>query len=616
MKKYFFLLLIILVFNLRKTNAQCSGTAITYTVDLSSKTDTAWTFSSTRSGNACTGTNCIQFVVILNPLSTTIGFDVTNPAPGGGATYQVNCGASISIGTPLCVSGLSTFCLSYCKNGGDSPNYNITATSSGYAGADRSTRVGCPQLLNIAGLLESTVTWTSVSPGAAGSYNSYLSCTSACDSTYVNPSAGAPAYIDYAVTGNLNNGCGSHTDTMRISIVPQFSLSISSTDSLLCSGATQPVTLTANASGGIPPYTFLWQPGNQTTPAITVSTAEVDSVFVYDSVPNCGMVQSYTVSNGVNQDIAGKISYSGGVISSSPVFLIAQGSSSALYDTIATVSTSGAGYYSFPSVAIGNYYLRAEATSYPGVVNTYFGNNYLWDSSTVISHGCAAPDSAHILMLESPSASGAGFISGYVYEGPGFGSRLSSGISPVIMYNIIPGVPVKVGKNPNGYLVATAYTDTTGYYSFDSLPLDSYTIYTDIPGYPMDSTYSVVLSAGNDSVFDLIYFADSNSVYIDLSNSVHYLDNSSDNTSKMISFPNPAHDLATIHFCVNENSTVTFDLFDLQGQKIATLLNRNFEKGIYYHSINLSQLEISSGTYLIQCAFNNQRKAIKLIVIR
>ncbi|HET6992507.1 MAG TPA: hypothetical protein VFJ43_14335, partial [Bacteroidia bacterium] len=95
-----FFVLIFSVFFYGKAEAQCPAcSALTVNVNLSSVTDTAWTFSATRSGDCCTGTNCIRFNVTLNPASDLLSFDVTNPSPSGSAFYQINCGPMISIGT-------------------------------------------------------------------------------------------------------------------------------------------------------------------------------------------------------------------------------------------------------------------------------------------------------------------------------------------------------------------------------------------------------------------------------------------------------------------------------------------------------------------------------------
>lgn len=173
----------------------------TINVDLSANPDTTWSITDiSRNGLLCGAsgsTNCIKFNVTVNTQTAQIGFNVLNPALPGGATYQVNCGTPTSLGTPLCVSGLTTFSITFCKSGNDRPTYTISA-SRGYSTSGNLTLRAdgsCAGLMNVQGLQKPTITWTSIYPGAQGAYNSYLSCTSGCDSTYATPLPGAPLIL-------------------------------------------------------------------------------------------------------------------------------------------------------------------------------------------------------------------------------------------------------------------------------------------------------------------------------------------------------------------------------------------------------------------------------------
>ncbi len=81
----------------------------------------------------------------------------------------------------------------------------------------------------------------------------------------------------------ITDSCGGQ------SISPETTLTVTANDfSVLISGSSAicngiPTILTAVASGGTPPYTYLWAPGGQTTPEITVSTPGTYTVTVMDS---------------------------------------------------------------------------------------------------------------------------------------------------------------------------------------------------------------------------------------------------------------------------------------------------------------------------------------------
>ena len=270
----------------------CSATAFSF--DLSSSIDTSVSISSNRNGNCCTGTNCIRFNIKINPSCSFVNFAVENPAPSGAAYYQINCGPQTSIGTPVCVIGMTDVCITYCKPGNDAPIYTITAAGAIQGSGDITVREGCTDKMGVKGLLTPTITWTSIFPGAAGSFDSYLSCTTACDTINVIPQQGAPAYIDYKVSGSRLCG-GIVSDTIRVYTSPQIHVDISPLNPSVCAGGSSSTTLTATASGGDAPYNFVWS-GGQTSQSINVNTAATYNISVTDTRGCLPSVQSIMVS--------------------------------------------------------------------------------------------------------------------------------------------------------------------------------------------------------------------------------------------------------------------------------------------------------------------------------
>lgn len=284
MKKIFILLLCFKIAS--NIKAQC--TAPSFTIDLRNSIDTtAIIKNQTRGGECCGSSNCVTFLVYSNTNSDLISFDVTNPAPSGSAFYQVNCGTAISIGTPLCTKGLaSPFTITYCKPGGDSPDYVISAGKTVSGSEDISIqKTGCKDTLFVSNVILSSIVWTSIYPGAEGAYNSYLSCTAGCNSTIVTPGPNPPPYIDFKVSGSPNVTCGTFTsDTIRVYFVNLLSGTITPENAVICSTSGSSITLTANISGGAEPYKYDWSndagPNNSYT--TSVSTAGTYSVIVTD----------------------------------------------------------------------------------------------------------------------------------------------------------------------------------------------------------------------------------------------------------------------------------------------------------------------------------------------
>lgn len=136
---------------------------------------------------------------------------------------------------------------------------SFSSTGSPTAGPDIVVDKGCVKQIIASNVNPTTLTWTSISPGATGAYNSYLSCTSGCANPTLNIPAGAtPASIKYKVCGS-SSGCNPVTfcDTVVITINPPLTLSVSPLNPVLCFGQNS-ATLTATAGGGSQPYSYLW----------------------------------------------------------------------------------------------------------------------------------------------------------------------------------------------------------------------------------------------------------------------------------------------------------------------------------------------------------------------
>lgn len=245
-----FIVLCLLLFS-TDSFAQCgTGTSPIYDINFSAAKDTSWTLNAARTGTACVGTageddRCIRFNVILNPGSDLLNFNADQLT--GASFYSINCGALIPIGTPACITGLTSVCISFCKPGGNKVNYTITASSIIKGSDDLVLRQNCSGTMSVTGVSAATVGWRSIFPGAANAYDGYLSATTGVTSVTVTPTTGAPAYIDYEVSGT--GACtGLRRDTIRVYTVSPMTVSISPTNPALCNGAS--VSLNATVSGG------------------------------------------------------------------------------------------------------------------------------------------------------------------------------------------------------------------------------------------------------------------------------------------------------------------------------------------------------------------------------
>jgi len=281
-----------------QAQSQCDGSTPKFTVNLSTKADSVWLSSSIgRNGSCCSGgNNCVEFIVTLSANAEAIVLEIASGAqPSGALTYTVNCGTPTAIGQKFCVTGQGPHSISFCKSGGNANVYRIRSIPKPLVSANFTTRVGCNSKISAQGFQESTIQWKAITNGTT--YQSTIQCTSGCDTTTIVTPNNPPSYIEYEVSGTPVGACSGvfARDTVRVSFVGSISSSISpSSNIVLCKG-TSTTTLTANASGGNPPYTYLWSNG-ATTQSIVVS-AGTYSVNISDatSCPNTSSSVTVTI---------------------------------------------------------------------------------------------------------------------------------------------------------------------------------------------------------------------------------------------------------------------------------------------------------------------------------
>jgi large repetitive protein len=294
-----FIVLIAGTFEVAGQCMPCNNNVPTYYVDLTDSSNATATVVSVRNGSCCgisPPDRCIRFFISVHPNATEVAFTVANPAPPGGAGYMVDCGPLTSLATPFCLTnGDTAFCIVFCKSGNDAATYTFTAYDLSFNASDDITlTAGCTGEMSVTNLQEPSLVWNSIYPGIPGSYNSWLSCTTGCDTTYVTPPTGIvlPPYIDYIVTGN-GYGCffGLQQDTVRVYLIPQVTVNLTAPPFVVCYDSSQ--VITASAANGIPPYNYIWNTG-ETTQSITITTGGTYTVTVTDEAGCTGSSASVT----------------------------------------------------------------------------------------------------------------------------------------------------------------------------------------------------------------------------------------------------------------------------------------------------------------------------------
>ena len=169
---------------------------------------------------------------------------------------------------------------------------------------------GCSAQPTATGITSVSATWNSIFPGAPGTYNNYLSCTSGCLSNTITQVGTPPPFVDYVVCG-ISTSCSGAAicDTFRVYFNPSLAVSIFPSNPTLCFGQTS-TTITAIGSGGTPPYSYLW---NNVNPSQTINVGvgtyniQLSDASgcppVYSAVSVTAFTSAITANAGPNQSV-------------------------------------------------------------------------------------------------------------------------------------------------------------------------------------------------------------------------------------------------------------------------------------------------------------------------
>jgi hypothetical protein len=573
---------------------------------------TAGLYSATLTVTGSTGCTASDAVLVTNsqPVLTTTSLmnascngicdgSATVSASGGSGSYIYNWTPSVST-----LPTASSLCAG---------SYTVTTTDG----------AGCT-----GSMILSITQPTAIS---LSSSSTPITCFGGCDATAsVTATGGTPSYTylwtpvgvttafvsglcagSYTVTVTDANGCNS-SDIVTLTNPTTISV-VTSLPDTICIGSSS--VIYATAIGGSSPYIYSWFDGvtNFSTTDTNIVSPLVNTLYTatITDANGCSGNGSTSVVIGNNADIDGHITYSGGTLTSGTniAFLFQYTSGFIGFDTVQSTPVDASGNYHFASIYPGDYLVKVfpDTMVYPGMVPTYYGDVYLWDSASVITHDCFATTIADILMVEGVTGVGPGMISGHIGEGAGFGRTPG---------DPVPGIDIKLGRNPGGQLVTSTQTDSNGDYAFTNLPLNSageyYTIYVDIPGLERDSTYNVTITSTNTDFPNLNYTADSSSVYPDQTSVGIHSGSVSQNDIKL--YPNPAKDQVVIEYSTGSDSHVSLSIYNIIGLKIAQIDNKKQLAGTYKLNLNIANYNLSSGVYLVIFEMEGTKKTQRLVI--
>ena len=431
-----------------------------------------------------------------------------------------------------------------------------------------------------------------------------ISCNGLCDGTalvsYTSPNSGA--YTATWSTGETdplvgqcpgvyvadisdNFGCtAAGTSTQGEVIQPDVLTSNISNGATVmgCSGDPD-IPLNVVVSGGTPDgngeYDVLWSPvlgiSNtvQTDPFLTPEAGNLFQVYTANITDERGCETSSNVQLlPSNSEVQGVISIGGSPCANCEVVFFKPQSTD--WNNIFTEVTNASGNYMFANVP-GQIDFRLMAdpddASHPAVIQGYYTGSaptHLWEQATPLNSGCGAVLQKDIDLPAALENNGQCSLRGALFYG--VTGKTQTQDDP------IPLIDVVVEKTPPGSPQSKATTDINGEFEFALMESSAtlYTLYVNMPGVPMVSTYEILVNPG-DTLYqnlNLCFDSLSNEIGPCLVNSVEEPPQGTD--TRPLVYPNPSNGSFQLVAGSFEGQEILVTIFDASGR---TVLNQSFQ---------------------------------------
>lgn len=235
----------------------------------------------------------------------------------------------------------------------------------------------------------------------------------------------------------------------------------------------------------------------------SVGLAVGDNGLILKTVNGGGPFVTYSISGTVYKKD------SSATVNNGMVYLIEFDPSAVQLNYADSFSLSGSsGDYFFSNKQTGNYLilLRPDDVAYPNTIPTYYGDTAYWGYAEIL-YLLSDTAGVDIYTRQTPVWTGTGFCSGSIRYGLGSGKTGNGNVVP--FGDPVPGIDISLEQIPGGIIKAHTTTNDSGFYSINNIPMNtSYKLLVDIPGLPMDSTYSIIINPSDSVITDLDFVVD------------------------------------------------------------------------------------------------------------
>jgi len=264
-----------------------------------------------------------------------------------------------------------------------------------------------------------------------------------------------------------------------------------------------------------------------------------------------------------------------------------------LWHIIDSETTDIDGNYDFGTIpAFEDFVILADPDqgSYPLVSPTFYPDQHNWENATVIFDVCGLNISKDISLLDAMNFNGTSTFTGTVYYNPNGKTQTEE--------DPIPLIDVVVEKTPPGQPQGRVTTGVDGGYTFDFVPNSDalYTLYVNMPGVPVVTTYEILVDQEGE-LFEFLDFClniDSTEIETCQVGQTVVVPPSEDEGSTRVSvYPNPNEGRFTIETGEFAMEPCEISVIDMAGRAV-------FRKGYVSTPDFVNMVNIPMGNYLVR----------------
>jgi len=302
---------------------------------------------------------------------------------------------------------------------------------------------------------------------------------------------------------------------------------------------------------------------------------------------------------------------SGAQVTKGEVYLYREYSNFTKNDILAIASIQPNGDFKFDSIPYGEYRVAARADSilYPNSFTTYYGDTTDWiNAQSIITTGNI--NELYIKLDYHAPNIGNNSISGKLLQN--YNYKRVGNFNKMMLNDPIPGIDIIVEKKPSGPIKSTVNTNNNGGFSITNLENGTYTLWVDIPGLNMSGSYTFTLS-GSTSVSELDFTVGQDSIH---PFNATYVVKQNIKDEGVSVYPNPSNENVNVSYSLKFTQDVSLKVLNILGETLREVNLGNKQAGNYTYTINTKELNLNSGTYLIQLKTGTNINTRKIAVIK